>query len=597
MRTLDLALIGNGRIGLLLDTHGRIVWGCFPRFDGDPMFCALLDDAPNEAARGQFAVEIADFAHAEQSYLPNTAVLVTTLVDRHGGRVEIVDCVPRFRQFGRLFQPLALVRQVRRLSGSPRITVRLRPASGHGAERPAMTMGSSHLRFVGAAHTLRLTTDASLTAIVDERPFFIDGTLTFLLGPDESVTETPAETGRHFVDETVAYWRDWVRRLAIPFEWQSAVIRAAITLQLNQFDDTGAIIAAMTTSIPEAAGSERNWDYRYCWLRDAYFVVDALNRLNATETMEAYLRYVVDAALASGEDGPPPQPVYRINGEAALTESVATALPGYRGMGPVRVGNDAYRQVQHDVYGSAVLAATHVFFDERLAKHGDVALFQRLEALGRRAIAVHDQPDAGLWELRGTTRVHTFSSVMCWAACDRLARIANRLGLAGRTAVWREEAVKIRAFIESSCWSEARRCYVATAEGTELDASLLLLADLGFVDGDDPRFVATVAAVERELQRGDFMFRYIVRDDFGHPENAFVVCTFWHVNALAQAGRREEARALFERLLAARNRHGLYAEHLDPATGEHWGNFVQTYSMVGLIASAIRLSLPWDEAF
>jgi GH15 family glucan-1,4-alpha-glucosidase len=597
MRTLDLALIGNGRIGLLVEASGRIVWGCFPRFDGDPMFCALLDDAPDDRARGQFAIELSDFAHAEQAYLPNTAVLVTTLADRHGGRVEITDCVPRFRRFGRLFQPLTLVRQVRRLSGSPRVTVRLRPSTGYGSERPAMTMGSSHLRFVGASHTLRLTTDASLTAIADERPFHVDGTLTFVLGPDESVPETPGETGRHFIDETVAYWREWVRRLAIPFEWQSAVIRAAITLQLNQFDDTGAIIAAMTTSVPESAGSERNWDYRYCWLRDAYFVVDALNRLNATDTMEGYLRYVVDAALPGDDQEPPPQPVYRINGEAALNESIAAALPGFRGMGPVRVGNDAYRQVQHDVYGSAVLAATHVFFDERLAKHGDVALFQRLEALGRRAIAVHDQPDAGLWELRGTTRVHTFSAVMCWAACDRLARIAKRLGLAGRTATWREEAARVARFVQERCWSDARQAYVATADGSELDASLLLLADLGFVEGSDPRFDSTVRAVERELRRGEFMFRYVERDDFGLPENAFVVCTFWHVNALVHAGRREEARMVFERLLAARNRHGLFAEHIDPATGEHWGNFVQTYSMVGLISSAIRLSMPWDEAF
>jgi GH15 family glucan-1,4-alpha-glucosidase len=597
MRTLDLALIGNGRIALLVDAAARIVWGCFPRFDGDPMFCALLDDQSDDVARGQFALELSDFAHAEQAYLPNTAVLVTTLTDRHGGRVEITDCVPRFRQYGRLFQPLTLVRQVKRLSGSPRLTVRLRPASGYGSERPELTMGSSHLRFVGDAHTLRLTTDASLTAIVDERPFFLDGTLTFLLGPDESVPTSPAETGRHFIDETTAYWRDWVRRLAIPFEWQAAVIRAAITLQLNQFDDTGAIIAAVTTSIPEAAASGRNWDYRYCWLRDAYFVVDALNRLNATDTMEGYLRYVVDAALAGGEDGPPPQPVYAINGVAALTETVAPSLPGYRGMGPVRVGNDAYLQVQHDVYGSAVLAATHVFFDERLDKHGEAALFHRLESLGRRAIAVHDQPDAGLWELRGSTRVHTFSAVMCWAACDRLARIANRLGLPGQTATWREEAAKIQRFVQERCWSEARQAYVATADGHELDASLLLLADLGFVDGGDPRFASTLLAIERELRRGDFLFRYVEKDDFGRPENAFVVCTFWHVNALVHAGRREEARMLFERLLAARNRLGLYAEHLDPATGEHWGNFVQTYSMVGLIGAAIRLSTPWDEAF
>jgi len=597
MRDLDLALIGNGRLGLLIDARGTVVWGCYPRFDGDPMFCALLGTAPDEDARGIFAIELADCAHAEQTYLLNTAVLMTTLTDRNGGVVEITDCAPRFRQFGRLFQPLTLVRRVRRVSGSPRIVVRLRPASGYGGEQPAITTGSHHIRYVGATHTLRLTTDASLTSIADERPFFLDNTLTLLLGPDESLPASLEDTGRRFTEETIQHWRDWVRRLAIPFEWQSAVIRAAITLQLNQYDDTGAIIAAMTTSVPEAPQSGRNWDYRYCWLRDAYFVVDALNRLNATEMMEAYLAYIVNAAVGVGDNGPPLQPVYKINGEAALAERVVDALPGYRGMGPVRVGDDAYRQIQHDVYGSAVLAATHVFFDERLAKHGDVGLFQRLEVLGRRAIAVHDQPDAGLWELRGTTRVHTFSTVMCWAACDRLARIAARLGLPGRTGQWREEAARIARFIHERCWSEKRASFVATADGDQLDASLLLLADLGFVAGTDPRFDATVRAIEQELKHGEFVFRYMEKDDFGAPENAFVVCTFWLVDALAQTGRHEEARVLFERLLASRNRLGLLAEHLNPQSGEQWGNFVQTYSMVGLITSAIRLSIPWDEAF
>jgi GH15 family glucan-1,4-alpha-glucosidase len=401
------------------------------------------------------------------------------------------------------------------------------------------------------------------------------------------------EVGRRFIEETTKYWRDWVRRLAIPFEWQSAVIRAAITLQLNAFDDTGAIIAAMTTSVPEASGTPRNWDYRYCWLRDGYFVVDALNRLGATETMESYLQYVVGIAAAGGEAL---QPVYRINGDRALGEEIVKSLPGYRGMGPVRIGNDAYRQTQHDVYGSAVLASTHVFFDERLVKRGDSVLFERLEALGRRAIAAFDQPDAGLWELRGSLRIHTFSSVMCWAACDRLARIAARLGIDNRSAAWRAEADRIHRFIDERCWSEKRQSYASTVDGEQMDASLLLLADLGFIAPDDPRFAATVRAIESELMRGDYVFRYVEQDDFGVPENAFLVCTFWYVNALAAVGRRDEARALFEKLLACRNKHGLLAEHVDVRTGEHWGNFVQTYSMVGIISSAIRLSVRWDMA-
>jgi GH15 family glucan-1,4-alpha-glucosidase len=590
---LDLALVGNGAIGLLIDSVGAIVWGCFPRFDSDATFCALLDNAAPGEERGIYDVEIVDFARSEQSYLTNTAVLVTHLFDEAGGAIEITDCTPRFLQHGRVFHPMTHVRTIRRIAGSPRIRIRLRPAVNYGRAHPTITVGSAHIRYALPSVTLRLTTDGSLTAILEERPFFLSDSLTLMLGPDETVPSAVDEVGRRFIEETTKYWRDWVRRLAIPFEWQSAVIRAAITLQLNAFDDTGAIIAAMTTSVPEAAGTTRNWDYRYCWLRDGYFVVDALNRLGTTETMEGYLQYMVGIAATDGETL---QPVYRINGDRALGEEIVRSLPGYRGMGPVRVGNDAYRQIQHDVYGSAVLASTHVFFDERLVKRGDAVLFERLEALGRRAIAVFDQADAGLWELRGNLRIHTFSSVMCWAACDRLARIAARLGIDDRAAAWRAEADRIHRFIGERCWSEKRQSFASTVDGDQMDASLLLLADLGFLAPSDPRFAGTVRAIEAELMRGDYVFRYVEQDDFGVPENAFIVCTFWYVNALAALGRRDEARALFEKLLACRNRHGLLAEHVDVRTGEHWGNFVQTYSMVGIISSAIRLSVRWDTA-
>ena len=213
------------------------------------------------------------------------------------------------------------------------------------------------------------------------------------------------------------------------------------------------------------------------------------------------------------------------------------------------------------------------------------------------AIACHDQPDAGIWEYRGRARVHTFSSVMCWAACDRLEKIAMRLGLADRAQRWCSEAARVRRFIDERCWSDKRQAFVVAAGSDELDASLLRLIDVGYVAPGDPRYVATVLAIERELKRGDFIFRYVDNDDFGAPANAFVVCTFWFVNALAAIGRVAEARELFTSLLRARNRHGLLAEHLDARTREPWGNFVQTYSMVGIIDCAIRLSLPWDDAF
>ena len=591
MASLDLALIGNGTIGALVGPAGDIVWGCFPRFDGDPVFSSLLGGA------GVFAIELEDGVRQEQEYLSNTPILVTRLYDGTAGAVEITDFAPRFRQFGRLFCPTMLIRRIKRLAGNPRVRVRLHPTYDYGRARRATTVGSNHVRFEGerADPVLRLTTDVPVTAIIEENSFFLEDTATLLFGPDETVQEAVGDIGGRFLGETAAYWQEWVRSLAIPFEWQDAVIRSAITLQLNVFEDTGAIIAALTTSIPEAAGSGRNWDYRFCWLRDAYFVINALNRLGATQTMERYLGYILNI-VADGSAGAL-RPLYGITGHGSVEERVVDSLPGYRGMGPVRVGNEAYRQVQHDVYGAAILAATHVFFDRRLVRRGDDALFRRLEPLGERAAVVFDQPDAGLWELRGTARIHTFSAVMCWAGCDRLALIAGHLGLADRSAYWRRHAERIRQVIEQRSWNAQRNSFTATMGGDTLDASLLRLNELGFLADDDPRFAGTVRAIGRELRRGDFIFRYVEADDFGTPKNAFLVCTFWYINALCALGDRDEARALFENVLACRNRHGLLAEHIDPETREQWGNFVQTYSMVGLIGSAIRLSVRWDQAF
>lgn len=595
MNSLDLGLIGNGTISALIRPSSEIVWGCFPRFDGDPAFCSLLQPSHEEGTTGFYIVELMDCVREEQEYLANTAVLVTRLYDSSGSAIEITDFAPRFRQHDRMFCPMALVRRIRPVVGTPRVRIRLRPAYHYGERATETTRGSNHIRFIGGPVVIRLTTDASITAIVEELPFFLHEPVSLFLGPDETLHGAVPEVSRHFLEETVRYWREWVRHLAVPFEWQDAVIRAAITLAMNAFEDTGAIVAAMTTSIPEAPGTPRTWDYRYCWVRDAYFVVDALNRLGATHTMENYLAYVLNI-VAGAEDGRL-QPVYGISGSRVIDERELTSLPGYRGMGPVRVGNLAYRQVQHDVYGSAILAATHLFYDRRLVRQGDEVLFHRLEALGERAAALFDQPDAGIWELRGEARIHTFSSVVCWAGCDRLARIAAHLGLTDRARYWRDHATRIHQVVSERSWNAALGCFVATMDGDALDASLLLMNEVGFLSADDPRFAGTVEAIARGLGRGKFIYRYVERDDFGTPENAFLACTFWYIDALAALGRREEARELFEYVLSCRNRHGLLSEDIDPVTHELWGNFVQTYSMVGLISAAIRLSIPWDQAF
>jgi len=593
--SLDLGLIGNCHIGALIDEYGEYVWFCLPRFDGDPVFCSLLNEHPDREGSGYCAVELLDMAESEQFYLANTAVLVTLLTDKHGAVIEITDFAPRFHQYGRMFMPVMVIRRIRRVQGTPRICLRIRPTFEYGRNRCAVTHGSHHIRYVAPSWVLRLTTDVSVTAILEETPFFLEDTVTLIFGSDETIPDAIGELSRRFLEETIAHWHEWIRDLSIPFEWQEEVIRAAITLKLNTFEDTGAIIAAMTTSIPEAAGSNRNWDYRYCWLRDSYFVVNALNRLSTTNTMERYLSYLIN--IVAGSPNGRIQPVYGIDGRAQLVERDIDSLPGYRNMGPVRIGNQACEQIQHDVYGSAILAVAHVFFDQRLVHRGIKALFSRLENLGETAYIVHDHPDSGPWETRKNLRINTFSSMMCWAACDRLARIALQLKQKERAVYWRDKANEIHATICKRAWNEKKQSFTAAFEGDILDASLLLIHDIGFLPADDPRFSQTVAAIEKELRHGNFIYRYVEPDDFGIPENAFVVCTFWYIYALAALNRAEEARDLFLNLLAKRNRHGLLAEHMDPRTGEPWGNFVQTYSMVGLINSAIRLSKRWDSAF
>ena len=437
---------------------------------------------------------------------------------------------------------------------------------------------------------LRATTDAQLPALLDELPFFLDREIHIVLDTDETLDNAPARHAHVAYESTLDYWQEWVRYLSIPAEWQEAVIRAAITLKLCQYEGTGAIVAAMTTSIPEAPNTRRNWDYRYCWLRDAAFVVRALNRLGATRSMEEYLRYLFNLAAPSGDLGP----VYGMHFERELHEREAPELEGYRGMGPVRIGNDAWRQVQHDVHGGVVLAAAQLFFDRRLLTVGNIASFERLEPSGDAAWRLYDQPDAGLWEFRGRASVHTYSSVMCWAGCDRLARIATHLGLDVRAQHWHERADTMRTTILARALHPQHGHFVDTFDGTGLDASLLLLAELGFVEPTDPRYVLTVEAIGRDLARGHHLFRYIAPDDFGTPETGFTICSFWYVDALAAIGRTDEARVLFGQLLDQRNALGLLSEDIAPQSGELWGNFPQTYSMVGLVNSAMRLSRSWD---
>jgi GH15 family glucan-1,4-alpha-glucosidase len=588
---LDLALIGNCRVAALVDCNARIVWWCFPRFDSDPVFSRLL---AGDEEKGFCEVVLADMVEISAVYLRNTAVVETIMTDSRGGRVRVTDFAPRFDRYERTFRPPQIIRRIEPINGLPRVAIKVRPTCNYGQPVSDTVVGSNHIRYMGGAEVMRLTTDAPLAYITAETSFALTRPVNLVFGQDDPFRSAIDTTCREFLDRTRDHWLGWVRHLGVPFEWQSAVVRAAITLKLCSYEETGGIVAAHTTSIPEAAGTQRNWDYRYCWLRDAFFVVDALNRLGATQTMEAYINYFTTIAT---EGATTMQPVHGIVPFTPLDEVFAPDLKGFLGNGPVRIGNQAAQQIQHDVYGSVVLGATQMFVDERLPRMGDEALFRQLEVLGEHARTRAFEPDAGIWEYRGRARIHTYSAALCWAACDRLGKIARTLGLADRASYWSKRATEIRDRILAEAWDEKRGCLTGALGHPDLDASVLLFAELGILARDDERFSRSCDAIGRELMRNERIMRYTADDDFGAPETAFLACNFWYMDALSLIGRKDEARMMFESILSNRNAFGLLSEDIHPMTGELWGNFPQAYSMAGIINTATRLSSSWEEAW
>jgi GH15 family glucan-1,4-alpha-glucosidase len=588
---LDLGVIGNCRTAALANTRGRLLWWCFPRFDSDPVFSRLL--AGNEE-KGFCDVVMEGAVAFEATYLRNTAIIQTIIRDGQGNALSVTDFTPRFKRYERIFNPPQIFRRIEPLSGLPRVRLRVRPTFNYGGEPISRAIGSNHLRFAGGTDALRVTTDAPITYLAHETAFGLLKPVTLILGPDEPFEAAVDTASREFLERTRDYWLNWVRSLAVPLEYQTEVIRAAITLKLCNYEDTGAIIAAHTTSIPEAPGTERNWDYRYCWLRDAFFVIKALNRLGATQTMEDYIHYITNIAVDAER---PLKPVYGIVPPDPLDEWIAPDLAGFGGQGPVRVGNQAAEQLQHDAYGSVILAASQMFIDERLPRMGDADLFRRLEPLGRQALRFAMQPDAGPWEYRGRQHVHTHSATMCWVACDRLARIAARLGLGDRAGHWRVEADKLRKEILSRAWNERRGVIAGALDGEDLDASVLLLPELGLIPANDERFIRSCRMIGKDLSRNGFIMRYTAADDFGTPETSFLVCQFWYIDALSSLGQREEARALFADVLTRRNAFGILSEDIHPVTGQLWGNLPQTYTMAGIVNTARILSRSWQEAW
>lgn len=586
MSLADLGLIGNCQLSALVRTDGAIVWSCMPRFDSPPVFAALLDDAQG----GAFRIGSADGKPGQQRYLPNTNVLETRF-EGADGAFRVIDFAPRFVQYERSFRPAKLVRVVEPLSGTPRMRVHCDPVLGWTRARPVRELGSNHIAYRGYGTELRLTTDAALSYL-DGEPFALTRKRHFVIAWGAPVEEPLEPLCDRFLRETVRYWQLWVKHCDIPPVYQEEVIRSALALKLHCFEDTGAIVAALTTSIPESPGSGRTWDYRYCWLRDAYYTLAAFRLLGHFEEREQFLHFLLNvAASAPGLDL---SPLYRIDGRSDLDESLLEDWPGFAGERPVRVGNGAARHKQHDVFGELVLALTPLFLDARFREQVTPPVLDLVTRLARKAVAVAGQPDAGIWEYRSHWRPQTFSSLMCWAAADRMARIAQQHGLSS-AAEFASSASTIRQELLQRAVHPTRGCLVADYEGSEVDSALLQAVTLRLLPLDDRRLHATVDAVRKDLEHHGWLKRYRTDDGFGVPTVSFMLCTFWLVEALARLGRTEEARALMEGARKVNSPLGLWAEDLEPISGTMWGNFPQAYSHVGLIHAAFAASPRWSE--
>ncbi len=579
---LDHGVIGNGRMLALVAPTSAVEWLCLPQWDSPSVFGRLLDTE----AGGTWSVhpptgEIAGVIQYER----NTNVLRTTF-EQGDTAWEILDFAPRIPAGLDVRAPYELVRLLRPLRGEPRLCIRFDPRPDYGRAAVTLQATDSGIEVVGGPLRLHLATNAPVPFVLSGQPFLLREPIYQVLRLGDSGAPPTLASVQHSLHLTIAGWRAWARNCALPPFRQEYVLRSALCLKLHAHHDTGAIIAAATTSIPEAMGTQRTWDYRYCWLRDAAFVVEALRRINHLAEGEAFLRFLRNVA----ESGPL-QPVYGLDGRRELHEVLLPHLAGFGGNGHVRIGNAAYFQRQNDLMGELLLSVESLVADPRIVHEQPEQLMPLVERLVREAIAAAPTPDTGIWEYRTMLKNHTFSRAMCWAAIERGARLARRFGRQDLAATWTAIADRERQEVLAGGYNAELGFFAQALGGRNPDAANLLLPSIGLVDARDDRFQSTLAAYERLLVDRGYMLRYRNPDDFGETTSAFTICSFWWAEALALAGRLDDAIAVFDRMLSHSNPLGLFSEDIDPETGALLGNFPQAYTHVGLINAASTIGV------
>ncbi|MDX2084184.1 MAG: glycoside hydrolase family 15 protein [Candidatus Melainabacteria bacterium] len=584
---LNYGLIGNGRIAALVSHVGSLDYLCMPAFDSPFVFDRLLDSAHG----GHFLIEPLPLEayRVTQQYEKNSNVLVTTYQSEFAS-FALHDFCPRWEIWdgNQSHTPAELYRYIEILSGEPEVRVHFHPKSGYSeALSPCLILNESTLSCAHGEQSLFLVSNSPPEEIIGQSTLRLKADTFFALSYEQPVHDASVASVKEKLVRTNQYWQRWIKNCYLPDEYQSTIIRSALTLKQLIYEPTGAIIAAPTTSLPEIVGGRRNWDYRYCWIRDSFFTVNALLKLSKFEETENYIAYLTKIIL---ENPNYLKPLYTIEGREVPRVSTLDYLAGFENSTPVRIGNDATFHHQTDAYGEAVLSIYPVFMDERVIRKDFDLLWRCIERLVALAVEKFPEKDNGLWEFGDRCEHHTFSKLLCWVAVDRGCNIAYRLKKVSAYRKWGRQRKAMRDEILREAWNPSLQAFTQAYGGNELDASTLLMPVLGFIDPKDPRMLATIQRSEAQLMFDGLMFRYTNDDELGKPENAFTICTFWLIDALALSGQKRKARQYFEQLLAYGNPLGLFSEDINQRTRELTGNFPQGYTHVAIINSAMLLA-------
>ncbi|RAV28560.1 glycoside hydrolase family 15 protein [Sinomicrobium soli] len=586
MDNLDYGIIGNCKSAALISKTGSLDWCCLPEFDSSSVFARLLDR--NQG--GNFEFLVADDCQTSQRYIPNTNILVTRFMQ--GDHIfEVCDFMPRYKtENGSYYVPSDIVRYIRHVSGTPEIRVKYNPKLEYAVGNTSTKIKPDYIVSVtenGKYDSLYLYSSLDKKKILDGELVRLEKDEFFLLSYNEKIYRQTTERAYLDLERTKVYWLNWADRTPAFRKYQEQIMRSALTLKLLSYDRTGAVLAAITTSLPETIGEVRNWDYRFCWIRDASMVIKVVSALGHFSVARRYLRFIIDLIPDKDEKL---QIMYGINKEKMLEEKTLDHLEGYEGSRPVRVGNAAYEQRQNDIYGILmdVIHQQIVKFETALDN------CEELWTITKGVVWVVGEhwaePDKGIWEFRTEERHFTFSKVLCWVAIDRAIKVAHILGKNNHVKKWMSLEREIRQDIMDKAWNEKVQAFTQAYDSEDLDAAVLLMEPYGFIRASDPKYVMTVKGIERELCNDGLLYRYKNRDDFGLPSSSFTICTFWFINSLYKIGEQKKAIRMFDKLLSYSNHLGLFSEDIDFKTKRLLGNFPQAYSHLALIETAINLS-------